>query len=150
MPLSEHEQRMLDEIENALYEEDPKFASQVRGRRFGTPNAKRRVQALFIALVGLALLIVGLATSALHVAQVPVLSIIGFIVMFLGAVMLMLGTPWGRHNNVPESPSAPGNRGSAGIGKTAGPRGMKGRFSKPKAAGSFTERMEERFRRRFE
>src|SRR5699024_11659213 len=95
VPLSEHEQRMLDEIENALYEEDPKFASQVRGRRFGTPNAKRRVQALFIALVGLALLIVGLATSALHVAQVPVLSIIGFIVMFLGAVMLMLGTPWG-------------------------------------------------------
>ncbi len=149
MPLSEHEQRMLDEIENALYEEDPKFASQVRGRRFGTPNAKRRVQALFIALVGLALLIVGLATSALHVGQVPVLSIIGFIVMFLGAVMLMLGTPWGRHN-VPESPSAPGHGSGGGAGKSAGSRGMKGRFSKPKAAGSFTERMEERFRRRFE
>ncbi|HXA12142.1 MAG TPA: DUF3040 domain-containing protein, partial [Mycobacterium sp.] len=27
MPLSDHEQRMLDEIESALYAEDPKFAS---------------------------------------------------------------------------------------------------------------------------
>ncbi|RZL78658.1 MAG: DUF3040 domain-containing protein, partial [Rhodococcus sp. (in: high G+C Gram-positive bacteria)] len=27
MPLSEHEQRMLDQIESALYAEDPKFAS---------------------------------------------------------------------------------------------------------------------------
>ena len=29
MPLSEHEQRMLDEIERALYEDDPKFATSV-------------------------------------------------------------------------------------------------------------------------
>ncbi|MDT5144193.1 MAG: hypothetical protein QOE52_5809, partial [Mycobacterium sp.] len=27
MPLSDHEQRMLDQIESALYAEDPKFAS---------------------------------------------------------------------------------------------------------------------------
>lgn len=33
MPLSEHEQRMLDQIESALYAEDPKFASNVRGGR---------------------------------------------------------------------------------------------------------------------
>ncbi len=31
MPLSDHEQRMLDQIESALYAEDPKFASSVRG-----------------------------------------------------------------------------------------------------------------------
>ncbi len=142
MPLSEHEQRMLDEIENALYEEDPKFASQVRGRRFGTPTAKRRMQSLFIALCGLALLIVGLATRALHVGDVPVLSIIGFVIMFLGAVMLMLGTPWGR-SSVPQSPAAP-HRG----GKTGGAKG--GRFGRIKSGGSFAERMEERFRKRFE
>ena len=29
MPLSDHEQRMLDQIESALYAEDPKFASSV-------------------------------------------------------------------------------------------------------------------------
>lgn len=31
MPLSDREQRMLDQIESALYAEDPKFASSVRG-----------------------------------------------------------------------------------------------------------------------
>ncbi|EUA23964.1 hypothetical protein I553_3452 [Mycobacterium xenopi 4042] len=31
MPLSDHEQRMLEQIESALYAEDPKFASSVRG-----------------------------------------------------------------------------------------------------------------------
>ena len=33
VPLSEHEQRLLDEIEQALYAEDPKFASSVRSAR---------------------------------------------------------------------------------------------------------------------
>ena len=31
MALSEHEQRLLEQIERALYAEDPKFASTVRG-----------------------------------------------------------------------------------------------------------------------
>ena len=30
MPLSDHEQRMLDQIESELSTEDPKFASSVR------------------------------------------------------------------------------------------------------------------------
>ena len=38
MPLPEHEQRMLEEIENALYAEDPKFASSVKSRRSGRPT----------------------------------------------------------------------------------------------------------------
>src|SRR5690606_28865048 len=33
MPLSEHEQRMLDEIERALYQDDPKFATSVNVTR---------------------------------------------------------------------------------------------------------------------
>ena len=31
MPLSENEQRMLEQMERALYEEDPKFATQLKG-----------------------------------------------------------------------------------------------------------------------
>ena len=38
MPLSDHEQRMLDQIESALYAEDPKFASSVRGDTYGPPR----------------------------------------------------------------------------------------------------------------
>ena len=43
MPLSEHEQRMLDQIESALYAEDPKFASSVRGGTLRTPSMRRRL-----------------------------------------------------------------------------------------------------------
>jgi hypothetical protein len=42
MPLSDHEQRMLDQIESALYAEDPKFASSVR-RRVARPDGAATV-----------------------------------------------------------------------------------------------------------
>ena len=44
MPLSDHEQRMLDQIESALYAEDPKFASSVRGGSLRAPSTRRRLQ----------------------------------------------------------------------------------------------------------
>ena len=56
MPLSEHEQRMLDQIESALYAEDPKFASTVRGKRMGMASNRRRLQAGALFVVGLTLL----------------------------------------------------------------------------------------------
>jgi len=31
VPLSEHEQQLLEQMEQALYAEDPKFASQMQG-----------------------------------------------------------------------------------------------------------------------
>ncbi len=61
VPLSEHEQRMLDQIESALYAEDPKFASTVRGSRLGMAGSRRRLQAGALFVVGLALLIAGVA-----------------------------------------------------------------------------------------
>jgi hypothetical protein len=41
VPLSEHEQRLLEQMERALYAEDPKFASTLRsaGPR---PGSRRR------------------------------------------------------------------------------------------------------------
>ena len=59
MPLSEHEQRMLDQIESALYAEDPKFASSVRGGNLRAPSARRRLKGAGLFLVGLAMLIAG-------------------------------------------------------------------------------------------
>ena len=63
MPLSEHEQRLLDEIEQALYAEDPKFASSVRSAR-----ARRRVRSSMLlcvlgVLAGLGLVLVGLLAN---------------------------------------------------------------------------------------
>ena len=42
MPLSEHEQRLLEQMERALYAEDPKFASSLRGKD-PRSNFRRRV-----------------------------------------------------------------------------------------------------------
>ncbi|MGZ6793086.1 MAG: DUF3040 domain-containing protein, partial [Mycobacteriales bacterium] len=41
MPLSEHEQRLLDQIERALYAEDPKFATTVRSTDLRTHMRRR-------------------------------------------------------------------------------------------------------------
>ena len=75
VPLSEHEQRLLDEIEQALYAEDPKFASSVRAAR-----AHRRLRSsVFICVVGvlagLTLVLVGL------LANVIALSVVGFVLL---------------------------------------------------------------------
>jgi hypothetical protein len=63
MPLSDHEQRMLDQIESALYAEDPKFASSVRGGTLRAPSTRRRLQGAGLFVLGLALLIAGVAIS---------------------------------------------------------------------------------------
>src|SRR3981081_2616786 len=61
MPLSDHEQRMLDQIESALYAEDPKFASSVRGGTLRAPSARRRLQGVALFVIGLAMLVSGVA-----------------------------------------------------------------------------------------
>ena len=74
MPLSEHEQRLFEQIERSLAE-DPKFASAVRASdpRF---HARRRVLvAAGVVIAGLALLIYG------AVIKTPPLAVAGFVVM---------------------------------------------------------------------
>ncbi len=78
VPLSEHEQRLLDEIEQALYAEDPKFASSVRSAR--PRNRARTMLAVSVVGVfaGLAVVIVGLAVNQ------PLIGVFGF-VLIVGA-----------------------------------------------------------------
>lgn len=128
MPLSEHEQRLLDQIERELYAEDPKFASTVRGARFRRPARRRRIQGIALFVIGIALLVVGVMVRALWVADIPVASVLGFLVMFSGAVLFMMS---GRATG-----GAKGEKGDGG--------------GQPKSKSSFTQRMEERFRQRFE
>lgn len=130
MPLSEHEQRMLDEIERALYAEDPKFASTVRGAKARTPSRRRRIQGLAVFIVGVALLVVGVILP-LRVAEVPILSVVGFLVMFSGALLAVLG-------------------GRGKQGETGGSNGDDPDDGGAPGRSSFTQRMEDRFRRRFE
>ncbi|WP_280414002.1 DUF3040 domain-containing protein [Nocardia carnea] len=142
MPLSEHEQRMLEQIESALYAEDPKFASSVRGGRFRTPSSRRRLQAAALFVLGLVLLIAGIALPV-RPGGFPIISLIGFIVMFGAGVLVLLGgTKGGPAGGGDTSPNDP----PAASGSS--PRG--GGRSRQRRSGGFTERMEDRFRRRFE
>lgn len=125
VPLSEHEQRMLDEIESALYAEDPKFVSSVSKQRPGRPNARRQWLAALLLLVGLALLVGGLMVPV-AIGDLKIVSLIGFFVMFAGGLLLLLS---------PRSGAGSGKSGKSG-----------GRDS---SAGSLSSRMEDRFNRRF-
>ncbi|MCF8570784.1 DUF3040 domain-containing protein [Gordonia sp. HY002] len=133
MPLSEHEQRMLDEIESALYAEDPKFASSVTKRRVGRPTARRRLIASLGFLIGLAMLVGGLMVD-FEVGGLKILSFAGFLVMFGAAAFGLL------------APNRAGTHDASG--SQSGPRGdtKQDRGGRP----SFSERMESRFQRRFE
>ena len=132
MPLSDHEQRMLDQIESALYAEDPKFASSVRGGGLRAPTARRRLQGAALFVAGIAMLIGGVPSKTMWVGSFPVLSVLGFIVMFAGVVFAVTGPR------------------IAGRGERPGPAAVSRQRRSKNAGGSFTSRMEDRFRRRFE
>src|SRR3954469_2985395 len=132
MPLSDHEQRMLDQIESALYAEDPKFASSVRGGGLRAPSARRRLQGAALFVVGLAMLVSGVAFKATMIGSFPILSVFGFVVMFAGVVFAITGPRL--------------SRGAGHGGPLPGPS----RQRRHKGAGGFTSRMEDRFRRRFD
>jgi hypothetical protein len=130
MPLSEHEQRLLEQIERALYAEDPKFASTVRGGRMRKPTRRRRVQGVALFVVGLIMLVVGVVIQSVQsggggMVALIVLSVLGFVVMLGGSVLAVTSTGKGPAGSAPSAEAEPEKHG-------------------------FTGRMEERFRRRFE
>ncbi|CAM5639828.1 hypothetical protein SGLAM104S_09206 [Streptomyces glaucescens] len=63
VPLSEHEQRMLEQMERALYAEDPKFATALEGSGLRTYTRRRVYQAVAGFLVGIALLMAGMVAK---------------------------------------------------------------------------------------
>ncbi|MEV5512395.1 DUF3040 domain-containing protein [Streptomyces flaveolus] len=128
MPLSEHEQRMLEQMERALYAEDPKFASALEGSGLRTYTRRRVYQAVAGFLVGIALLMAGM------VAKQVWLSVVGFLVMLGCAVLAVTG--WRKAPKPGEQPAA----GAVG----AGPQG--GRQARQRR--SMMDRIEERWQRR--
>lgn len=88
MPLSEHEQRILDEIERRLAAEDPKFA---RATTITTPRgvAVRRIKrAVTGFVVGLALLIAGLIAGLDSANLLLAFGVAGFAVMLASVMMV--------------------------------------------------------------
>jgi hypothetical protein len=80
VPLSEHEQRLLEQIEQALYAEDPKFASAVRAGRSRLHTRRWIIIATIGVLAGLAVVLVGL------LAKLIVLGVVGFVLIVASCV----------------------------------------------------------------
>ena len=72
MPLSEEELRLLEQMERALVEEDPKFASTLRGTTLRQSARRKAILAGVVFVGGIVVLMTG-AIKAL-----PVVGILGF------------------------------------------------------------------------
>lgn len=79
MPLSEQEQRLLDEMERSLYHHDADDVAKVGAR--GRANYTAIALAIVAGVIGIVLLIVGV------VVQQPLVGLLGFAVMFIGALL---------------------------------------------------------------
>src|SRR5436305_3078070 len=102
MPLSEHEQRLLDEIEQALYAEDPKFASSVRSAR---PRSRVRMMLALSAIgviLGLAVVLIGLT------ANLIIIGVLGF-VLIVGSCVTAASALRGPRQSTAAAISTPSN-----------------------------------------
>ena len=128
MPLSEEEQRLLEQMEQALAAEDPKFASTLRGSTLRARLRRQVVLSAIAFLAGTGLLMLGV------ILTVTLVSVAGFVLM-LGAAYLFI-TAWRRGGEVSAEQDA------------AQPGRPAPRQTKAAGHGSFMDRMEERWRRR--
>jgi hypothetical protein len=127
VPLSEHEQRLLEQMERALYAEDPKFASSLRSASPRAGGRRAAIVGVLAALLGVGLLVTGAATSLIAI------GVLGFLVMLGGSFLVI--TALRPRSEAAASPARP-----AASAKT------KSKSSKP----GFMDRVEERFRKRRE
>lgn len=95
MALSEYEQKMLEQLEAQLRDEDPKLAESFQPVR--QVSLKRLVLGIFIIVAGL-----GILVAAVMMTQ-SWIGIIGFVVMLAGAVYMFSG-PIGSLSEAPQAP----------------------------------------------
>ncbi len=75
MPLSEHEQKLLEQLERQLQADDPKFASSLGNDRMRTLSTRHIVIGALAAVLGLLVLLAGVA------AQLIIVGVAGFLIM---------------------------------------------------------------------
>jgi hypothetical protein len=121
MPLSEQEQRLLDEMERHLLHNDADVVSAPRDGR--TISYRNIVYGTILVLVGLGGLVVGVAT------QLIVVGVLGFVLMLGGVVFAVTPT---RAASPAHTAAAPSDRPT----------------STSKSSSSFMDRMNDRWDRR--
>jgi Protein of unknown function (DUF3040) len=133
VPLSEHEQRQLEQIEQALYADYPRFANAVRASDPRVHYKRRVIEATFGFLLGVGMLLAGVVTKYIWI------GVAGFVVMLacsmwaLTSYRHMTGAATGHR------PARPKER-----------RSKSRRSSRRSSGTGMMERLEERWRRRQE
>ncbi|MDO8144655.1 MULTISPECIES: DUF3040 domain-containing protein [unclassified Isoptericola] len=132
MPLSEYEQRVLEQMERALESDDPRLATTLQHSRRRSPL--RFVLAGAGVVLGLLLLVIGAAS------QMAWLGVVGFALMFAGVAFVF---------------AAPRKKGPQGVVKgdgtvspSAASSGRTTRTAKKPKSSGFLNRLEERWNRR--
>jgi len=155
VPLSEHEQRQLEQIEQALYADYPRFAHAARRSDPRVHYKRRVVEAAFGFLIGIGLLLGGVVSTYIWI------GVAGFVVMLACAMWAL--TSWRHMTGTATARVAgsahgagrgrgPGSARGAGPGRAGRGRGS-GRAGKDRRRGHsprFMQRLEERWRRRQE
>lgn len=129
MALSEHEEALLQQMEEALYAEDPRFASRIEKTKSRGLGRGRVLAGIVAGVAGLALVIVSAMSSYIW------LGAVGFAVMVAGIVYAI----------------TPSKTKLAAVGTDGQPKPRAGGKAKANAArqgGSFMERLEERWEKR--
>ena len=82
MALSEHEKRLLDQMEAALLTEDPKLATTLSGTKMPI-SRNRNLLAIGLLALGIATIFGGL------IAKVTLVGVFGFLVALSGLILLI-------------------------------------------------------------
>ena len=122
MPLSEREQRLLDEMERGLYGREADVVHAPTGESL-RPNYRAIVAGVLVAAVGLGALVTGVMT------HLVVVGVIGFAVMFTGALIAARPAKPFVADSLPDI---------SGAGRTSSK-------SKGKGSATFMQRMEARW-----
>jgi membrane protein implicated in regulation of membrane protease activity len=142
VPLSEHEQRQLEQIEQALYREDRRLARLVRSSDPRVHYRRRMAEAVIGLVLGVAMIVAGILFSVIY------LTIAGFVVMLLCGIWAL--NSW-RQSATVALGAATAAGAPAATGKRKSRRSSRRRGSAAGGPrGSFGERLDERWRRRQE
>jgi len=150
VPLSEHEQRQLEQIEQALYSDYPKLAQSVRARDPRIHYKRRVVEAAIGFVIGVGLLLAGVISKIIFV------GVGGFLVMLACAMFAL--TSWRHMGGIVSGKGVSVARSQGQARPQSQARGQRGRRpagkgrrgAREKTGSSFMERLEERWRRRQE
>jgi Protein of unknown function (DUF3040) len=137
VPLSEHEQRQLEQIEQALRAGDPRFADAVHAADPRVHYRRRVIAAASGFVIGTGLLLAGVVINVIPIAVAGFMVMLACSLWAVTSYRRMTGITTGR---APAQDRASGNKRRAAKGRGAGQQ----------AGSGLMGRLEERWRRRQE